>query len=189
MRLIKYITIILAALVFSSFFIVNLANAQNTSNNLINATFNIELVSATNFSINIELIVNKLTLSGSGVSYTGEEIEEIANTDQLLLGAIEYELQILIKNTLTQSFEKNNVKSIKVLPNYENNKFFNTFNVDLTSLYFNMDETADIYSIINGVLDISAYVNYSFNLKAEPGWNNLPRIWAIRMRRCSLSSS
>ena len=172
MRLIKFVTVILAALVFSSFFIVKSANAQNTSNNLVNATFNIELVSATNFSINIELIVNKLTLSGSDVSYTGEEIESIANTDPSLLGAIEYELQILIKNTLTQSFEKNNVKSLKVLPNYENNKFYNTFNVDLTPLYFNMDETVDIYSVINGVLDISAYVNYSFNLKAEPGWNN-----------------
>ncbi len=172
MRLIKFVTVILAALVFSSFFIVKSANAQDTSNNLVNATFNIELVSATNFSINIELIVNKLTLSGSDVSYTGEEIESIANTDPSLLGAIEYELQILIKNTLTQSFEKNNVKSLKVLPKYENNKFYNTFNVDLTPLYFNMDETVDIYSVINGVLDISAYVNFSFNLKAEPGWNN-----------------
>jgi len=172
MRLIKFITVVLAALVFSSFFIIKTANSEDTINNLINATFNIELVSATNFSVNIEIIVHKLTLSGSGVSYTDEEIEVIANTDQLLLGAIEYELQILIKNTLTQSFEKNNVKSLKVLPNYENNKFYNTFSVDLTPLYFNMDKAVDIYSIINGVLDMSAFVNYSFILKAEPGWNN-----------------
>lgn len=172
MRLIKLITIVLTASVFSSFFMVKSANAEDPINNLVDATFNIELASATNFTINIEIIVNKLTLSGSGVTYTGEEIELIANTDQLILGAIEYELQILTKNTLTQSFEKNNVKSLRILPSYENSKFYNNFSVDLTPSYFNMEETADIYSIVNGVLDMSAFVNYSFNLKAEPGWNN-----------------
>ena len=28
------------------------------------------------------------------------------------------------------------------------------------------------YNLVNGVLDMSAYVNYSFNLKAETGWKN-----------------
>ena len=171
MRLIKLMTIVLIASVFTSFFIIKSANAEEQINN-IDATFNIELTSATNFTIIIEITVNKLTLSGSGVTYTGEEIEEIANTDQLILGAIEYELQILTKNTLTSSFEKNNVKSLRVLPSYENGKFYNNFSVDLTPLYFGMPETVDIYSIINGILDMSAYANYSFNLKAEPGWNN-----------------
>ena len=172
MRLIKLITIILATTVLSSFFIIQFANADDPINNIINATFNIELVSATNFSVNVEIIVNKLTLSGSGVTYNSEEIESIAKTDQLILGAIEYELQILTKNTLTQSFEKNNVKSLKILPSYEKSKFYNNFSIDLTPFYFNMADTVDIYSIVNGVLDMSAFVNYSFNLKAEPGWNN-----------------
>ena len=173
MRLIKLITIILTASVFSSFFIIKSANAEEPINNLVDATFNIELTSATNFTINIEIKVNKLTLSGNGITYTGEEIESIANTDQLeLLGALEYELQILTKNTLTQSFEKNNVKSLRALPSYENSKFYNNFSVDLTPSYFNIDESVDIYSLVNGLLDMSAFVNYSFNLKAEPGWNN-----------------
>jgi len=173
MRLIKLITIILTASVFSSFFIIKSANAEEPINNLVDATFNIELTSATNFTINIEIKVNKLTLSGNGITYTGEEIELIANTDQLeLLGAIEYELQILTKNTLTQSFEKNNLKSLRALPSYENSKFYNNFSVDLTPSYFNIDESVDIYSLVNGLLDMSAFVNYSFNLKAEPGWNN-----------------
>jgi hypothetical protein len=172
MRLIKLITLVIVISVFASLFVVKSTNAVDSVNNLINANFNIELESATNFSINIEIKVNKLTLSGSSVTYTGEEIEEIANTDQLILGAIEYELQILTKNTLTQSFEKANVKPLKVLPNYENSRFYNNFSVDLTYPYFNMDETVDIYSLVNGVLDMGAYVNYSFILKAEPGWNN-----------------
>lgn len=172
MRLIKLITLVSTILVFSSVLIINSAEAQEPINNLVYATFNIDLVSATNFIVNIEIIVNKLTLSGSGVTYTGEEIDSIAKTDQLIFGAIEYELQILTKNTLTQSFDKNNVKSLRVLPTYEKSKFYNNFSVDLTPLYFNMIETLDIYSIINGVLDMSAFVNYSFNLKAEPGWNN-----------------
>ena len=172
MRLIKLITIAITASVFSSFFISRSVGAEDPINNLVNATFNIELASATNFSVNIEIMVNRLTLSGSGVTYTGEEIDLIATTDLLILGAIEYELQILTKNTLTQSFEKTNVKPLKVLPSYENSKFYNNFSVDLTSSYFNMEETVDTYSLVNGVLDMSAYVNYSFNLKAEPGWKN-----------------
>jgi hypothetical protein len=171
MHLIKIITIALAATIFSSLFIVSSAKAEE-SNNLIDATFNVELASATNFSINIEIIVDKLTLSGSGVTYTGEEIESISTTDQLLLGAIEHELQILTRNTLTQSFDKTSVKSSRVLPSYENSRFYNNFSIDLTPLYFNIDETVDVYSIVNGVLDMSAFVNYSFNLRAEPGWNN-----------------
>lgn len=171
MHLIKIITIALAAIIFSSLFIVSSANAEE-SNNIIDATFNIELASATNFSINIEIIVDKLTLSGSGVTYTGEEIESISTTDQLLLGAIEHELQILTRNTLTQSFDKTSVKSLRVLPSYENSRFYNNFSVDLTPLYFIIDETVNVYSIVNGVLDMSAFVNYSFNLRAEPGWNN-----------------
>jgi len=172
MRLTKLITIILATLVFSSIFVIKPVNADDLVDNLVYATFNIELTSATNFTINVEISVNKLTLPGSGVTYTGEEIDVIANNDQLLLGAIEYELQTLTKNTLTQSFEKNIVKSLKVLPSYIKSKFYNNFSLDLTPLYFNIDETVDVYSLVNGVLDISAYVNYSFNLKAEPGWNN-----------------
>jgi len=172
MRAIKLITIAITASVFFSFFISGSVGAEDPINNDINATFNIELASATNFSVNIEIMVNKLTLSGSGVTYTGEEIDLIATTDPLILGAIEYELQILTKNTLTQSFEKTNVKPLKVLPSYENSKFYNNFSVDLTSSYFNMEETVDTYNLVNGVLDMSAYVNYSFNLKAETGWKN-----------------
>ncbi|MDH7506578.1 MAG: hypothetical protein QHH15_02160 [Candidatus Thermoplasmatota archaeon] len=173
MRLKKFSTIIfISAIVFSTFFVNKPINAESTINNLIYATFNIELLSATNFTVNVEIIVNKITLSGNEGTYTGSEIETISKTDQLILGAIAYELQILTKNTLTQSFAKNNVKSLKAIPTYEKGKFFNGFSVDLTPSYFNMHESIDIYSIVNGVLDMSAFVNYSFNLKAEPGWNN-----------------
>ena len=171
MRLIKLITMAITIMVFSSILIDNSVNAEDTLN-VIYATFNVEMISATNFIVNVEISVNRLTLSGNGVTYTGEEIDTIAKTDQLILGAIEYELQILTKNTLTQTFEKNNVKSLRALPSYEKNKFYNNFSVDLTPSYFNMVESVDIYNIVNGVLDMSAFVNYSFNLRAEPGWNN-----------------
>ncbi|MCK5031898.1 MAG: hypothetical protein KAR64_10565, partial [Thermoplasmatales archaeon] len=51
-------------------------------------------------------------------------------------------------------------------------KFNEDFNVELPSSFFNLNESVNSEKFINGVLDIGAIVNYTFNLQTEQGWNN-----------------
>jgi hypothetical protein len=128
--------------------------------------------SATDFKIGCDISVNKIKLTGSGKTYTSDQIEAISTTNQLLLGAIANELQISINETISKSFEKSIVNALNEIPTYENKKFHDDFTVNLTSIFFDMNETVNAHNFVNGVLDMGAKVAYTFNLKAESGWNN-----------------
>jgi len=180
MQLTKVLSILMFSFLLSElFFINNIVHAEDDIENNVDANFDIDMISATDFKINVNFVVNKLTLSGSENVYTGDDIKTIASSNQELLGAIKHELQIMVYNTITKTF--NTTKTAKnavitasnVLPTYENNKFYNDFIVNLSSTFFGMKQTVNIHNFLNGILNMGAKVNYDINLQAELGWNNV----------------
>jgi len=174
----KLITLVLVfILLLSVFIIVNPVSADDVINNDISANFTIEMKSATDFKVNVEATVSKITrAAGIGTSYTANYIETIASSNPYLLGAIAGDLQVMINKTVSQTFENAYVSSLNDIPTYENGKFYDNYAVNLTSSYFELNETVNVYEFINGVLDMDARVDYNFNLHAEPGWNNTYQI-------------
>jgi len=174
----KLITLVLVfILLLSVFIIVNPVSADDVINNDISANFTIEMKSATDFKVNVEATVSKITrAAGIGTSYTANYIETIASSNPYLLGAIAGDLQVMINKTVSQTFENAYVSSLNDIPTYENGKFYDNYAVNLTSAYFELNETVNVYEFINGVLDMDARVDYNFNLHAEPGWNNTYQI-------------
>lgn len=172
-KLNKLITVIIfLTFVLSAFLVIEPISAEETMDNIVDASFNIEMVSATDFVITCELTVSKITLSGSRATYSGEDISSFASSNLLMLGAISQELNILIDNTLSGIFQDADVVALQDLPTYESDKFNAEFNVSLTSAYFGLNEAVNAHDFINGVLDMSARLFYEFDLKAEPGWDN-----------------
>jgi hypothetical protein len=151
----------------------NIVVPQNTIENYIDATFNIKMSSATDLSINIELIIHQITLSIGKVTYSNEDIENLAINDPIILGAISQELNYLIFQTLNSTFWKTEISSNQVLPIYKGGKFYANFSVNLTSDFFEINKTINPHELINGLLDMGAYVYYEFDLYAQPGWNNI----------------
>lgn len=165
------------------FSVSNLANAEDDTENDIDANFNINMISATDFKINVSFVVNRLTLSGSETVYTGDDIKTIASssTPEMLqmMGAIKHELQILLYDTITKTFNttKTNKNALitasNVLPSYVSDKFYNDFTVNLSSTFFGIKQTVNAHDFLNGVLNMGAKTSYDISLQAEVGWDNI----------------
>ncbi|MEA3458966.1 MAG: hypothetical protein U9R21_09870 [Candidatus Thermoplasmatota archaeon] len=165
------VAVVFISLSFSSL-LANITNAEDPIENRVDATIDIEFLTGTEFKVNIDMDVSKLTLAASGTAYTKNEIKTIAGTSPETMGAIKYALKALLTGQIKQTFEDAYVTAINELPSYENDIFHDEYKVNLTPTFFNMNETVNIPNFINGALDIGAFVNYTFNLKAETGWNN-----------------
>jgi len=127
--------------------------------------------SATDLKINVEVLVSKLTLSASEKAYNAEEIKEISNTNAEQMGAIKYALKTMIFNQIKATFINAQVTSTIDLLNYENNTFYDEYLINLTSKFFNLNQTINSYELINGMLDVGALIRYDLNLKADQGWD------------------
>jgi len=172
MRSDRISSIAIVTLILLSFFIVYTVSADEAFDNLIDATFNIDIITATDFRITCELTVSKITLSGSGATYDAGEISTMATTNQLLLGAISQELNTKLGGAISTTFENAEVQALQDIPEYSGGKFNADYDVNITSTYLGIEETVDVHDFINGILDMGAFVNYSFDFQAEAGWNN-----------------
>ncbi len=170
MHLNRLINITIVLLIISLFFIAIPINAEEDIKNQVEADFDIELKSATDLKISVTVDVSKIYLEALETSYTGEEISSIADTNPSRMPIIKYALKGMLKNQIKQTF--GNVTVTDELPTYVNGLFYDEFDVNLTSAFFGMNETVNAHDFINGVLDMGAILNYSFNLQADPGWNN-----------------
>ncbi len=74
-------------------------------------------------------------------------------------------------NQIKATFINAQVTSSLDLLNYENYTFYDEYLVNLTSKFFNLNQTINSYELINGMLDVGARVRYDLNLKADPGWD------------------
>ena len=167
--------LILGVLFFSFFFLLILipnGSAEENTENRIDGFFDIKLSSGTELIVNISIDVNKLTLSASNVTYSKQEINDFSDSKPELMGAIKYALKSMLTDQIKQTFVNSYVFSVNELPKYKNGMFYDNYIINLKSLYFKMNNSVNINEIINGLLDVGAYINYSFDLKAELGWNN-----------------
>jgi len=162
--------VVIVLLIFFSFLIAEVA--ADEIENKVDTNMDIDLETATDLKISVTAEVSKITLSALGTSYTSEEIASIAGTNPTRMPVIQYALKDMLKSQIERAFESAMVVVTDELPTYENDVFYDEFSVELTTSFFNMNETINIHDFVNGVLDMDAVVSYDFDFYAEPGWNN-----------------
>ncbi len=165
MQLGRLITLLICSSILLSFFIVGTVYAEDSIENIVEATFNIEFITGTDLNIIITINAEKLT---TDKTFTADEIKG-ASPQQL--GALGYLLYIMLESQLAVTFENAEIKDFEI-PVFNGNIFTEELNVSLTSSFFDLDDSVNVDDFINGILDISALVNYSLVLQTEPGWNN-----------------
>jgi len=169
MHLGRLIILFTCALILFSSFIISTTTAEDIIENLVDATFNIKFLSGTDLNILITIDPYKLTTDRT---FTADQIKS-ASLQQL--GALGYLLYIMLENQLDVTFGNAKIIDFEI-PIFDGVHFSEELNVSLTSSLFNLDDSVNADDFINGVLDISALVNYSLTLQAEPGWNNTYKI-------------
>jgi hypothetical protein len=159
---------------FISFFIVNITSADEQIDNLIDAVFNVELFSATNFIITISMDINQINVFDE--TYDSVGVQNLASSNTLddieKIGAIKLLLSQFLENQIEESFHDAEINPVIKKPNYESGLFISKYTVNLSSSFFDMEKNIDAKNFINGVLDMGAIVNYTFDFVAESGWNN-----------------
>ncbi len=153
-------------LIIQSFFSINFAYADDTIDNIVDATFTIEFKSGTDLKINIEIDAQKLTLPEK--TYNSDEIKSADDED---IGSFRILLYQMLDRQLKETFSNADFINFS-RPAFNGNTFNEELDIKLTSSYFGLNESVNSNEFINGLLDMDAWVNYSLNLKAEPGWNN-----------------
>jgi len=162
--------IVILLLFFCSNFIIK-TSADNHLDDSIDTIFDIEILSGAELIINITTNVKKITLDASGISYNKNEIININETESEKMGAIKYALKNSLTKQIKTIFHKADIHSLNELPSFNNGIFYDEYFINLTSAFFNFDHEFAASDFINGVLDMGAIVNYTFNLIAESGWN------------------
>ena len=159
------IIIVLLLLFLSSFALVDVANAEDEIENKVNASIDIEFLTGTYLNINIDMDVYQLTTDKT-YSATG-----IKSASEQEIGAFRLKLYMMLQDQLEEIFA--NAKFLNfTMPTFDGDKFNEDFNVELTSSFFDLNESVNSEKFINGVMDIGSIVNYTFNLQTEQGWNN-----------------
>ena len=170
MHLGKLLDAMLVILLLLSFIFVNVTIAEDEIESKVNANFDIEFVTGTDLKISVTLDVDEITVFG--ITYDGSGIQTVANNDLETMGAIKLRLRQLLGGQIESSFEYASVTALNAKPTYENTEFHDEYGINLTSAFFGLNETVNSHDFINGVMDMGAVVNYTFNLQAEPGWSN-----------------
>lgn len=168
---IPLLVLLLIIPIFLSSFLYISVKADEEIENIVSATFKIDMESASDLKINVEIFVTKLTLSTIEKTYSAEEIKVISNSNSEQMGAIKYALKTMIFNQIQATFINAKVTSLLELLNYENYNFYDEYIVNLTSNFFDINQTINSHELINGLLDVGARVRYDLNLKADPGWD------------------
>lgn len=166
MRLNRLFHVIIVVSLLSPLFLVEVTTAEDTIESKVTANFDIEFNTATDFKITITMDAQQLTLPEK--TYTSEEIKNANEGD---LGSFRLLLYQMLERQLKETFRNAEILNFS-RPIFNGNTFNEELNVNLTYAFFNLNEDVNAYDFINGVFDMSAWVNYSFNLQAEPGWNN-----------------
>lgn len=177
MRLDKSLDLIIILILLSSILFVGIVTADSSINNRIDADIDIQFVSATDLKISIDMDVSKIYLTASGRTYERDDIQSITNIE--IMGAIKYALKSYLTSQIQQTFEYAEITAINELPSYNNDKFSDEYDVNLTSEFFGMNNSVDAYNFVNGILDMGAIVAYDFIFRANPGWNNTYRIFLL----------
>ncbi|KYK22415.1 hypothetical protein AYK24_02270 [Thermoplasmatales archaeon SG8-52-4] len=161
----RVISLLIIISFVSSFFMSNTINAEDLIDNLVSAEFYIVFETGTDIKIDISIDAEKLTTDHT---YNSEGIK---NANEQELGAFRLLLYQMLDRQLDIIFENAEIKNF-TMPVFDGEIFNEELNVELTNNFFEINESINAYEFINGVLDLGAFVNYSFRFHAEPGWNN-----------------
>ncbi len=160
-------------LLSSPYFSIISAEEEVTIENLVTANFDISLKSGTDLYLEIEMDVKKITLQGAKkTTYTSDQISDIAETDLIKLGTIIQQINIDLSKQIKNIFPDTIIDSPYESPYYEDGVFKNEYAINLTNSFFGLNQSVNANDFINGILDMSGRVNYTFDLQAETGWNN-----------------
>jgi len=151
-------------LIFSMFFISTIS-AEDTPDSLVDATFTIEFVTGTELVVDVTMTAYRLTIDDV---YTAEEIASAVDEK---MGALKYAVFLLLKGQINSVFEDAEISNFE-MPTYGSGVFNEELNVKLTSAFFGLNDSVNSETLVNGVLDMGALVEYNFNFVTEPGWNN-----------------
>ena len=162
----------ITVLTLIGFVILLVSPTLGDETNSVISDIEVYISTGTNFTVHINMDVKKIFLSASGVTYTAEDIESFANNNHEIMGAIKYALKGLILNQLKQSFKDTKIIPLRELPTYENKLFHDEYEIDLTPRFFNINESINIYDLVNGLINIGGIINYTFPLHADEGWKN-----------------
>lgn len=160
-RLLNFILIIFVILNSISSF--SLAVEENENN--IEATLSIVYINGTNFNVDVNIKIKKITTDRI---FYENEINFVSEQD---LGAFRFKLYEMLKNQINVLFKDAYLSNFS-MPVFSNGFFNETFEVELNNNFFDLNESVNTNNLVNGVLDMGALINYSFNLKTEDGWNN-----------------
>ena len=165
MRLGRIISLIVVILTLTSFFVANVTVAEDTLDNLVVAEFYIDFVTGTYLNVEIIMDAHKLTIDET---YTSDEIK---SADEGKLGAFSFLLYQMLERQLDETFKNADILNFS-MPTFDGDKFNEELDVKLTTSYFGLNDSVNANDFINGILDMSAILNYSLNFQVEPGWNN-----------------
>jgi hypothetical protein len=143
--------------------------AHSSPDDNVEATLTCSFVSGAQLTVQAQMIVNNIDVFDT--SYTRQAIEELAASNQIVMGAIMLRLHDTVKAQIETAFTDADVDTMNSIPLYEKPYFIDTFRVNLTEDFFKFNGSLNLTDFINGVLDMGATVAYSFDLSAVQGWN------------------
>jgi hypothetical protein len=161
--------ILVVFLLFGCFYNVSVSVAESASDSNVDATLTCSFISGAQLTVQAQMIVNSIDVFET--VYTKQAIEEMAATNQYVMGAIMLRLHEVVKSQIEAAFKGADVDTMNTNPTYEKPFFIDVFRVNLTPAFFQYAGSLDLIDFINGVLDMGATVAYSFDLSAEQGWN------------------
>jgi hypothetical protein len=148
---------------------VSVIKGEPTSESSVEATLTCSFVSGAQLIVQAQMVVNRIDVFDT--VYTRQAIEEMAESNPYVIGAIMQRLHEAAKTQIEIAFSDADVDTMNTLPSYENPYFIDMFRVNLTPAFFKYNGSLNLIDFINGVLDMGATVAYSFDLSAEEGWN------------------
>jgi hypothetical protein len=148
---------------------VSLAQSKSPSPDNVEASLTCTFISGSYLIVQAQTIVNSIDVFDT--TYTRQAIEDMASTNQYIMGAIMLRLHDTLRTRVETAFTNADIDTMNALPSYENPYFIDMFSVNLTAAFFRFNGSLNLMDFINGVLDMGATVSYSFDLSAENGWN------------------
>ena len=169
MRRDKLAPIILVILLLGSTVFVYSTPAAPLSDDVVEATITCTIDTGAHLTVQSHMIVNRINVFDT--IYDRQAIEDMASTNQYVMGAIMLRLHESVKTQVETAFANAEVDTMNTIPSYQKPYFTDDFQVNLTPEFFQYRRQLNLTNFIAGFLDMGATVTYHFNLQAEQGWN------------------
>ncbi len=155
-----------------SFIVLGICVQADEAGDDVEGSFTVSIVDGSSFLVTFTGDVDEVLLTASGKSYSKTEIQSISQSYPEVMGAIKYAIMTKVTDQIHQSFPQAIIASETELPQYQQQLFQDEYLIELTADFFDFNDSVDASNFINGLLNIGAFVNYSFPLSSLEGWNN-----------------